>query len=129
MSEVVLISSGDKYKSNQKVNFIVGNGLIGDTYIPDLDGNVIAFNPIGIRFGAKDDRILLGITGENGEFTDKQFQAIIDTLLIIKKYLGMPKIFRYEDLYENCPENKKTISLDALKKIQHYTQILWKKEE
>lgn len=129
MNEVVIRSSGSKYSICGESNIIIGNGLIGDTYISDFDGNVSCVHPIGIQVGARNDRVVIELVGENGEFTDKQISAILPTLLVIKKYLGNPKIFRYEDLYELEDDRLSTISDKFLKQLQHNANILWKKEE
>lgn len=128
--EVVLTSSGSKNKSAIEANIVIGNGLMGDKYIDELDGAVCIISPIGeYSYLAKNDRLIVSLTGEYGMFTEKQKEALLPTMLIIKKLFGVPRIIRYEDFMDNPDARYETISDKYLSHLQHHTKILWKQEE
>ena len=118
MVKVVICSSGsiDKHISGVGANIAILNGVIDGEYLIDYDGVAIPLKPHNrVSNPPHYDRIWISLSGENGEYTDRQCNCLDDILTNLRLIYNCIGIHRAEEFFDN----EKSISEDYLHKLKN----------
>lgn len=122
--EILIYSSNSKYEALKDCNLAIGNGLVGDRYIPILDGGVCVLNR-DYEYILR-DRIKICLVGENMQYTDEQISCLEDVVFHLMKEFGVMRL----TLRENYEEKwHKTFSEAFFNKFKNKIKIRWTRGE